>query len=57
MNPSKHKMSVLSQIFKLIPGNLIPKLAREHGVDKKSRTFTPTSHVLALVIIQNVPNG
>jgi hypothetical protein len=22
MNPSKHKMSVLSQIFKLIPGNL-----------------------------------
>ena len=52
MNPSKHKMSVLSQIFKLIPGNLIPKLAHEHGVDKQSRTFTPTSHVLALVFSQ-----
>ena len=26
MKPSKHKMTVLSQIFKLIPRNLIPKL-------------------------------
>jgi len=41
MNPSKHKMTVLAQIFKLIPRNLIPKLAKEHGVDKRSRTFSP----------------
>ena len=27
MNPSKHKISVLKQIFKLIPRNLILKLA------------------------------
>ena len=52
MNPLKHKMIVLSQIFKLIPGNLIPKLARKHGVDKQARTFTPTSHILALVFGQ-----
>jgi len=49
MNPSKHKMSVLAQIFKLIPQNLILELAIEHGVDKQSRSFSPVSHVLALM--------
>ena len=52
MSPSKHKMTVLSQIFKLIPRNLIPRLAREHGVDKQARTFSPVSHVLALMFGQ-----
>jgi hypothetical protein len=52
MNPSKHKMTVLSQIFKLIPRNLIPKLAHEHGVDKHARTFSPGSHVLSLLFGQ-----
>lgn len=49
MNPSKHSLTVLAQIFKLVPRNLIPKLANEYGVSKKSRSFTPTSHVLALM--------
>jgi hypothetical protein len=49
MNPSKHSLTVLAQIFKLIPRNLIPKLANEYGVSKKSRRFSPTSHVLALM--------
>ena len=49
MKLSKHKMSVLSQIFKLIVRNLIPKFANEFGVDRQSRVFSPTSHVLALV--------
>ena len=49
MNPSKHSLTVLGQLFKLIPRNLIPKLANEYGVSKKSRSFTPTSHVLALM--------
>jgi hypothetical protein len=52
MNPSKHSLTVLSQLFKLIPRNLIPKLAKEYGVSKKSRSFTPTSHVLALMFGQ-----
>lgn len=52
MTPSKHKMTVLAQIFKLIPRNLIPKLAREYGVDKQSRSFSPGSHVLALMFGQ-----
>ena len=52
MKLSKHKMAVLSQIFKLIPRNLIPKLANEFGIDRQSRVFSPTSHVLALVFGQ-----
>ena len=52
MNPSKHSLSVLGQLFKLIPRNLIPKLANEYGVSKKSRGFSPTSHVLALMFGQ-----
>jgi len=52
MNPSKHSLTVLGQIFKLIPRNLIPRLANEHGVSKRSRKFTPSSHVLALMFGQ-----
>ncbi|MCL5102918.1 MAG: IS4 family transposase [Armatimonadetes bacterium] len=52
MNPSKHSLTVMAQVFKLIPRNLIPKLAKEYGVSKKSRSFTPTSHVLALMFGQ-----
>ena len=52
MNPSKHSVTVLAQLFKLIPRNLIPKLANEYGVSKRSRRFTPTSHVLALMFGQ-----
>src|SRR4030043_443142 len=52
MNPSKHSLTVLGQIFKLIPRNLIPRLANEHGVAKRSRRFTPTSHILALMFAQ-----
>jgi hypothetical protein len=49
MNPSKHSLTILAQLFKLIPRNVIPKLANAYGVSKKSRFFTPTSHVLALM--------
>jgi hypothetical protein len=45
-------MTVLAQIFKLIPRNLIPKLAHEHGVEKRARSFSPVSHVLALMFGQ-----
>jgi hypothetical protein len=52
MNPSKHSLTVLGQLFKLVPRNLVPKLANEYGVSKKSRGFSPTSHVLALMFGQ-----
>ena len=52
MNPSHHQFSVLKQIVDLIPRNLVPRLAREYGVDKKSRKFTPWSHVVSLLFTQ-----
>lgn len=52
MNPSKHSVTVSAQLFKLIPRNLIPRLANEYGVSKKCRGFSPTSHVLALMHAQ-----
>ncbi len=50
--PTRCKYAILKQICELIPAYLVPKLAREHGVDKKSRTFSPWSHVLALLYTQ-----
>jgi hypothetical protein len=52
MIPSKRKVTVLKQICKLIPRNLVPKLARKHGVDKQSRSFSPWSHVVSLLHAQ-----
>jgi hypothetical protein len=49
MNPSKHSLTVLAQLFKLIPRNVIPRLANEYGVSKICRRFSPVSHVLALI--------
>ena len=42
----------LKQVVDLIPAYLVPKLARKHGGDKKSRSFTPWSHVVSLVHAQ-----
>jgi len=52
MKPTKHQYSVLKQICNLIPRNLVPKLAREHDVDKHSRKFSPWSHVVSLIYAQ-----
>jgi hypothetical protein len=52
MNPPKRKVTVLKQISKLIPRNLVSKLASKHGVDKQSRKYTPWSHVLTLMYAQ-----
>jgi hypothetical protein len=50
MKPAKHTMTVLKQVGDSIPAYLVPKLARKHGVDKKSRTFTPWNHVQPSVV-------
>jgi hypothetical protein len=42
--PTRANPSVLAQLCNLIPAFLVPKVARECGVDKKARTFTPWSH-------------
>jgi hypothetical protein len=49
MKPAASKNTVLNQICNLISRNLVPKLARKHGVDKKARYFTPWSHVVAML--------
>ena len=44
--------SVLRQICNYIPDFLVSKLARATKVDKKARTFSPWSHVIALIYAQ-----
>lgn len=42
----------LATICNLIPPYLVAQLARKHGVDKQARTFSPWSHVVALLFAQ-----
>jgi len=50
--PTKSKFSILRQICNLIPNHLVPHLARETGVEDDARTYTPWSHVVALLFAQ-----
>jgi hypothetical protein len=50
--PNHRHATILRQIVELIPTHLVPKLARRHGVDAKSRTFSPWSHVVSLLYAQ-----
>lgn len=51
-NPSRSQFAVLRQICNFIPSYLVPKLARETGVDKQARTFSPWSHLVSLIYAQ-----
>lgn len=50
--PTRTNLSVLAQLCNLIPAFLVSTTAREYGVDKKARTFSPWSHVVALLFAQ-----
>lgn len=50
--PAKTKLPVFAQLCKLIPPNLVSKLARKYGIDRQARTFTPWSHVVSLLFAQ-----
>jgi len=50
--PTRNKYAILQQICQLIPTHLVPKLAKKFGVDKKARTFSPWSHLTALLYAQ-----
>src|ERR1035437_3296861 len=50
--PTRSSFSLLHQLCNLIPSHLVPKLARDTGVAKRSRTFTPWSHVVSLLYAQ-----
>src|SRR2546421_9545540 len=50
--PTGSKFAVLRQLCNYIPAHLVPRLARETGVDEKARTFSPWSHVVSLCYAQ-----
>lgn len=50
--PTASKFSILRQLGNLIPTHLIPKLARDTGVQAHARTFSPWSHVVSLLYAQ-----
>lgn len=57
MKPARSKFSTLKQICTYIPGHLVTKLARAHGVDEQWRTFSPWSHVVSLLYAQLAHSG
>jgi hypothetical protein len=50
--PTASKFSVLRQLCNLIPPHLVPKLARDTGVEDHARTFSPWSQVVSLLYAQ-----
>lgn len=50
--PTPHQYCVLRQICNYIPVFLVATLARATKVDQKARTFSPWSHVVALLYAQ-----
>lgn len=52
--PTRCKFTTFKQLCEFIPPYVVSKLARKHGVDKKARSFSPWSHVIALLYAQLV---
>ena len=50
--PARSSITVLGQLCNLIPNHLVPRLAREHGIGAQARSFSPWSHVVALLHAQ-----
>ena len=50
--PTASKLTVLRQLCNLIPPHLVPKLARETGVDCMARSFSAWSHVVSMLFAQ-----
>ncbi|MDD5140180.1 MAG: DUF4372 domain-containing protein [Verrucomicrobiales bacterium] len=50
--PTRSSFALLHQLCDLIPAHLVPRLARDTGVAKRARTFTPWSHVVSLLYAQ-----
>lgn len=46
------KFNILKQICEQIPGHLVNKAAQTFGVDKRSPTFSPWSHLVSLIYAQ-----
>ena len=46
--PTTAKFTILRQLCNYIPNHLVPKLARETGVDEQARTYDAWSHIVTL---------
>src|SRR4030095_12612959 len=51
-NPTRHKFSLLRQLCNLIPTFLVSSLAREKGVERQARSYSPWSHLVSLMYVQ-----
>jgi len=47
--PTIAKFSLLRQFCNFIPPHLVPRLARQTGVENQARTFSPWSQVVSLL--------
>ena len=50
--PTASKFTVVRQLCNYIPSHLVPRLARETGVDEQARTYDEWSHVVTMVYAQ-----
>jgi len=50
--PTRSTLTLLHQLCNFIPTQLVPRLARDTGVDAQARTFRPWSHVVSLLYAQ-----
>ncbi|HTQ51079.1 MAG TPA: IS4 family transposase [Candidatus Acidoferrales bacterium] len=50
--PTRSRFNILRQICNLIPEHTVSKIARQTGVEDKSRGFSPWSHVVSLLNAQ-----
>src|SRR6266436_1936579 len=50
--PTASKLTIVRQVCNHIPNHLVPKLARETGVDEKARTYDEWSHIVTLCYAQ-----
>lgn len=50
--PTRRKITILKQVVDNISPYIVSKLARRYNVDKRSRTFSPWSHVVSMLFAQ-----
>jgi hypothetical protein len=50
--PTASKFTIVRQVCNYIPNHLVPKLARETGVDERARTYDEWSHIVTLCYAQ-----
>lgn len=50
--PARHHYTILGQLLKLIPRGIISATAQSSGAEAKSRSFSPGSHLAAMLFAQ-----